>query len=57
MERRPYDFDPDKLARSKPYMITKTFYVDWSGWLEELFRKLFKKEKGNDNVGENEGSV
>jgi len=43
--KKPYDFDPDKLAKDKiHWIIYKTFYVDWSGWLERQIRKLFKKE-------------
>ena len=58
VNRKPYEFDPDKLAKSKTYwVISKTFHVDWSGWLERQFRKLFKKEDKNDILGKDEGSV
>ena len=59
MERKPYDFDPDKLAKGerKIYLISKTFHIDWSGWLERQFKKLFKKENGDDDLGKNEDCV
>ena len=46
LNRKPYDFDPDKLKKGKEYIVTKTFHVDWSGWLEKLFLKIFRKKGG-----------
>jgi hypothetical protein len=50
------NFDPEEMKDKSIWWFKKTWNVDWSGWLEKQFKKLFKEDK-NEVLGKDEGSV
>ncbi len=51
------NFDPEEMqGNHKIQWFTWTWHVDWSGWLEKQFKKLFKEDK-DDILGENKDNI
>ena len=50
------DFDSTEMQSHRTWWLKKTWYVDWSGWLEKQFKKLFKEDK-DDVLGKDKDNI